>query len=582
MERIDQADMEPTDQGSLAFGPFRISRSERLLRRGDEVVPLAPKAVDTLIALAESQGRVLDKAVLMEKVWPDTFIEEGGLARNISMIRKTLGTDDAGNDYIETIPRRGYRFVAPVSKAQAEGAGVGSLAVLPLLNLSAAPMHEYFADGMTDALISTLMRIESLRVASRTSVMRYKGANKGLREVARELDVDRVLEGSVLLAGDRVRVAASLVRGDNEKHLWAGSYERDLSDVIALQSDLARTIAREVRVKLSEPERAMLTRVRVVNPEAYHEFLRGRFFWNQRTRESLCLAMECFRKAITFDPGDAPSHAGLAETYALLGSVGYDGMPPHAAMPAAREAALEALRLDPQLAEAHTALAIVKLLYDWDWEGAENELLVALEINPACLAAYQWRGELEMARARPEEAAAAFVRGIKLDPYSISCNMGLGWAYYFSRRFDQATLQFERTLEMAPHLPMALYGLGLTLHHNRQQEKAQQMLRQAENSSGGEPASITLLAITALLSGNAEGASIQLERLRAMTPHTYVPPVYFAFIHAMRNELDDAFNWLERAFDERSSYLIFLRLQPALHNLRADPRFFQLVRRIGQ
>lgn len=444
--------MRQTLQDEIGFGPFRISRSERLLRKGDEAVPLPPKAVDTLLVLAEAPGRVVAKKDLLDRVWPDTFVEEGGLARNISVLRKALGTDDAGKPFIETIPRRGYRFVAPVTVAGAESVTLRSLAAKP---------------------------------------------------------------------------------------------------------------------------------ARPVDSEASREYRQGREFWSLRTHESLVQALACFRSAIARDPEDAAAHAGLAETYAMLGSIGYDGMPPHAAMPNARQAALEALRLQPELAEGHSALGIVKLLYDWDFAGAEASLACALRFNPACLAAHQWQGELELAMARPERAGEAFARGIALDASSIPCQLGLGWSYYFARRYAEAIPQFRGTLELAPGLPMALYGLGLSFHHHGDFEQALGVVREAETSSGGEPASVMLLAVTATLLGNAAASSEQLQRLREMLPQRYVPPVYFAFIHAMRNELDDAFDWLERAFDERSSYLIFLRLQPALHNLRSDPRYFALVRRVG-
>lgn len=573
--------MPAPDQDSITFGPFWISRSERVLRRGDTVVPLPPKAVETLLVLAGEPGRVVEKADLMNRVWPDTFVEEGGLARNISLLRKTLGTDADGNAFIETIPRRGYRFTAPVTRPPSESAARPSLAVLPLRNLSPDPNNEYFADGMTDALIGSFLRIEALQVTSRTSAMRFKGASRPPREIAGELRVDFVLEGSVLLSGDRVRISACLLRGSDEHPLWSGAYERGLADVLALQSDVARDIAREIRVKLTAPERRKLQHSREVHPEAYQHYLRGRVHWNQRTRGGLRQALECFQQAITLDAGFAEAHAGIAETYVLLGSVGYDAMQPHASMPAAREAAQRALNLDPDLAEAHAALGVIHLLYDWDGVSAEERLRQALSLDPSCIAAHQWMGELFLARALPEAAAEAFSKGIALDAFSTPCNLGLGWAYYFSRRYDKAAEQFRLTLGLAPGLPMALYGLGLTCYHQRAFTEGFGVLRQAEESSGGEPASLMLLAATAALMGNRDTARAYLARMQEMSHHTYVPPVYFAFIHAISNDLDDAFNWLERAFDERSSYLVLLRVQPALHNLRADPRYFSLVRRVG-
>lgn len=578
--------MKPAVHCIWWFGPFRLSAAERLLRRGETPVPLPPKAVDTLVALLAAPGEVIEKRALIEQVWPDTFVEEGGLARNVSLLRKTLGTDKAGSEYIETIPRRGYRFVAPVRTAPEDAPEPAGLAVLPLRSLSPEPADDSFADGLTDALIGSLLRLGGPRVVSRTSVMRLKGSPLSLRELAGQLAVEFVVEGAVLLAGGRVRIGVTLLRGRDETQIWSGEYERELRDILALQSEIVGEITARIRERLpmQEPPPRLEPPVllRPVHPEAYQHYLRGRALWNQRTRESLSAALACFRQAIALDPEDAASYAGLAASYALLGSVGYDGMPPHAAMPAAREAALEALRLQSRLADAHAALGIVKLLYDWDLSGAEDSLRAALRYDAACLAAHQWQGELHLARAEPEQAGAAFTRGLALDPESTPCSLGTGWSYYFARRYPEAIAQFAHTLQCTPRLPMALYGKGLAHHHNREPEQAFAALRRAEAASGGEPASVALLAITAVLTGNAAAAEERRLQLLQMAAETYVPPIYLAFLHAMRNELDEAFSWLDRAYDERSSYLVFLRVQPALHNLRADPRFFKLLHRVGR
>lgn len=562
------------------FGPFRICPAERLLRRGEEVIPLPPKAIDTLLVLAANAGRAVEKMEIIQHVWPNTFVEEGGLARNISLLRKTLGDHD-GKAYIETIPRRGYRFIAPVTDLAAEPPSKRSIAVLPLTNLSPEPADEYFAAGMTEALISYFMKIEALRVCPRTTSALYKAASKPLREIARELQVDHVVEGSVLQANGRVRITASLIRSADETSLWSATYEKQLEDVIALQSDVARDIAREIRVTLSPPEAEMLRASRAVDPEAYQHYLRGRFFWNQRTRDSLIKARDYFQRAIRRDPTYAPAHAGLADTYALLGSIGYDVMPPHEAMPLARQSATTALETDSSLAEAHSALGLLKLVYDWDWQGAEQEFLTASALNPGYAAPWHWQGELFLSKAQPEQAMQAFQRAIELDPISTPGNLGLGWSYYFSRRFEQAVPQFERTLEIAPNLPMALYGLGLTYFHLRQELMGIDLFRRADLSTGGDAAAIMLLAVTSAFVGNRAESVRHLARLEEASTHIYVPAVYFAFVYAISNDLDHAFSWLDRAYEERSSYLIFLRMQPALHNLRVDPRYFELLRRIG-
>ena len=302
----------PSD--AYEFGPFRIDRTERVLRRGPHVISLAPKAVETLLALAASGGRVVEKEDLIRQVWPDTFVEEGGLARNISLLRKVLGKGPDDSDYIETVPRRGYRLVAHVRLVtHAPDAGDDlessrSLAVLPLANLSGDPAQDFFADGMTDELIGYFMKIEALRVCSRTSVMVYKGVNKPLRQIAQELGVHWVVEGAVRHSGGRVRISVRLMEGATEKHAWSETYENDLRDVLALQNTLARDIAREIRVKVASPERDRLGRPRPVNPEAYQDYLRGRYFLNKRTTGDLNRAREYFRGAIDKDPTYAPAH----------------------------------------------------------------------------------------------------------------------------------------------------------------------------------------------------------------------------------------------------------------------------------
>jgi TolB-like protein/Tfp pilus assembly protein PilF len=573
--------MKQPEKHLYEFGPFRIEQGERLLRRGTEVIPLAPKAIETLLVLASSGGRVVEKEELIQRVWPDTFVEEGGLARNISLLRRVLGDGTADHQYIETIPRRGYRFVAPVSEASQERAPAGSLAVLPLANLSNDPAQDFFADGMTDELISYLMKLEALRVSSRTSVMAYKGVSKPLRQIAQELDARWVVEGTVLHFAGRVRITARLIDGVTEKHLWAETYEKDMRDVLALQSAVAGDIARAIRVKVTSPEKAKLAQFRPVHPEAYQDYLRGRYFWNNRTADGLKRAREYFRQAIAKDPTYAPAHSGLADAYAVLGSTGYDVMPPREAMPLAKAAAANALQIDDALAEAHAALGYVTLVYDWDWRGAERALRRAIELNPGYASAHQWQGELLMGLNRPEEATQAFKRALDLDPLSIPCNLGLGWSYYFSHQYDLAIEQYRKTLEIAPNVPMALYGLGLSYHHKRLPEQGSVEFERALTFFQGEAAAVMLMGVAHALAGNRESALKDLAELHDLSRQKYVPAVYSAFIYVALNDLDHAFECLHKACDERSSYMIFLNVQPSMESLRSDPRYPDLIKRVG-
>ncbi len=387
--------MTPAQSQVLEFGLFRICPRERLLRRADEVIPLPPKAVDTLLALLSNAGRGVSKAELMDIVWPDAVVEEGGLARNISLIRKALGDLD-GKTYIQTIPRRGYRFIAPVGSPSTPAEARQSLAVLPLDSVSAAPGDDYFAEGMTEALITQLTRLDSLRVCPRTTSALYRIRSKPLREIARELKVELVVEGSVLHADGQVRITVRLVRAADEKPLWSGVYERLVQDVLRLQSEVARDIAREFRLQLTGAEEAMLDSARRVNPAAYTHYLKGRYFLNQRTRDSLVQARESFLQAIAQDPKEAPAHAGLAHAYAMLGSAGYDVLRPHDAMPLARDAAMRALALDSASAEALAALGLIKMAYEWDFAAAERHLRMAAKLEPGNSTLWRWMGELAL------------------------------------------------------------------------------------------------------------------------------------------------------------------------------------------
>jgi len=464
------------------FGAFHIDTVERLLFRGDEKIPLTPKAIDTLLALLENKGRVLDKDELLKMVWPDTFVEEGALARNVSALRKVLGNGADDFQYIETIPKRGYRFVAPVEDLTAPDdvevepeevenghkwpsraawliptallvllavlayprvmqimhgsfqPRVNSLAVLPLRSASNDAGQEYFTEGMTEELINTLAKIEPLRVISLTSAMTYRGTNKHLPQIAKELNVDAIVEGSVLRFENRVRIAVQLIEGSTERQLWAESYEQDLRDVLALQEQVASAIAGEVQLKLDKNR----AQPRQVNPEAYLACSYGRYYWNKRTPEGFQKGIEYFQRAVSKDPTYAPAFAGLADAYALLGSIGYDVLRPRQAMPKAKEAALEAVKLDNSLAEGHTALAYVRLSYDWDLPGAEREFKQAIRLNPSYATAHHWYAHYFLAKGHPEQALAEIRQAQVLDPLSLGIDNGLGWYLYHERRYDEA------------------------------------------------------------------------------------------------------------------------------------------------
>lgn len=562
------------------FGPFRIDVAERILRCGAEVISLPPKAVETLLVLLESGGQAIAKETLLDRVWPDTNVEEGSLTQNVSLLRKVLGERN-NQTWIDTIPKRGYRFAIPVTTIRDAVAHEPSLAVLPLDNLSSDLSQDYFAAGITDELISSLMEIDGLRVCSNTTSVAYKRVNKPLRQIARELDVDWVVEGSVLHFAGRVRITARLIDGRIEKHLWTGTYEKDMRDVLALQSEVTRDIAREIRLTIAKPEQSRLGKLRPVDGAAFDCYLRGRFFWNKRTRDGLQRAVRYFRQAIDLDPTYAPFHAGLADAYALLGGIGYDAMPPHEAMPLAKAAANNALQIDATLAEAHASLGYVKLSYDWDWSGAEKDFRRSIELNPSYSTSRLWYGHHLMVMRRPDEARKEFTRAVELDPLSVPCSIALGYSFYCARQFEEAIQQYRKTLEIAPEVPFAFYELSLAYSGRRSYEEAFAEAQRGYRYSGGEAAAAMLVGRSHALLGRRQEARGELARLERMMKETYVPSLYRACIYSALEEPDKAFDSLRKACDERCNSLIFMNIEPLLDNLRADPRFQTLSAQVG-
>jgi serine/threonine protein kinase/Tfp pilus assembly protein PilF len=453
---------------------------------------------------------------------------------------------------------------------------IESIAVLPLENLSHDPEQEYFADGMTDEMITTLSKIRALTVKSRTSTMQYKGAKKPLPQIARELGVDGVVEGSVLQAGGRVRISAKLIEATTDRLLWADSYDREPRDVLALQSEVAGAIANEIKIELTPQEQAGLAHAPLVNPAAHEAYLKGRFL-NWGTDQQRRKARESFEQAVSIDPNYAPAYAGLADYYwATL------ELPPRVARPKAREYALKALDLDPNLAQAHAALADIKFYADWDWAGAEKEFQRAIEINPSDAEAHRTYSVYLSLLGRSEEALAEIHRAQQLDPLStVLIQVDLGWAFYFARQFGAAVDQCQRALEFDPHSDNAYDCLGSAYLAQGRCDQAIAAFQSAVSLSGGDPARRVGLARAYALAGKKAEARNVLDELGQRAKSTYVPPYYLAILHAALGENEQAITWLEKAYRERDTYLPYLKVDEALDPLRPDPRFQELLRRVG-
>jgi TolB-like protein/Flp pilus assembly protein TadD len=451
-----------------------------------------------------------------------------------------------------------------------------SLAILPLANLSADPAQEYFADGMTEELTTELAQISGLRVISRTSTMRYKGSQKPLPEIAKELGVDAVIEGSVERSGDEVRISAQLINARNDTHLWARSYHRNLRDVLAMQSEVARAIAGEISVQLTPQEQARFERSRPVNTAAYEAYLRGLYHWNFHTPDEMQKAIVEYDRAIEIDPGYALAYVALSNTYHLL-PFNADA-PPQEAFPKAKEAALKAIGLDPQLGEAHSSLALVLGQYDWDWAAAEREHKRAIELSPNSPSALMYYAELLSLQGRHAEAIAMATRGRELDPVAGAVGLQLSRAYFHARQYDRAAQSFQQFLETNPHFwPLHLF-LGEVYAQKGEYAKALAEFHQAE---GPTLQARSLIGHVYAISGSKPEAEEILDELVLRSKSAYLPPTYIARICAGLGQKDEAIAWLKKGYTMRDSHMEFLAVDPTFDGLRSDPRFAELLRRMN-
>ena len=455
---------------------------------------------------------------------------------------------------------------------------IHSLAVLPFENLSGDVEQEYFADGMTAELITELARISSIRVISRTSIMRYKRLRKPLAEIARELGVDAVVEGEVLHSQSQVRVTAQLIDVATDRHLWAETYDRNLRDVVALQADVAQSIAKAIGTRVMPAEPGRLTSARRVGPEAYEDYLKGRFFFEKRTSEGTNRAVDYFQQAIRKDPGFAQAYAGLAKAYDILGT--YELLPPNESFPKVREAADKALELDSTLSEAYTARALASFMYEYDWNAAEQDFQHALRLNSNDALAHHWYAELLIGIGQPERAVTELERARELDPLSLPINGVLGRAYRDAHRYQESFDQCRKTVDLDPGFAMGHYCLGISNVALKRYAEAVTEMKLAY-ALGATPVDAYGLGYAYAMAGNRSDARAVIEKLKRSSGKSYVPAYYIASIYAALDEKNQAFAWLQRAYDQRDSQITYLLCDPFIDPLRSDPRFKALVRQVG-
>jgi len=627
---------QPGSSPVVRFADFDFDMRTGELRRNRTSLKLQPQPAKVLALLVSRPGEIVTRQDLAQQVWgSETFVDfEQGLNFAIRQIRSALEDDAEHPQFLETLPKRGYRFTASVigappsqieipapslapfpprrrlllryglafmtiaaaaltlaltldwghlrqrlSNRATSAPRIESLAVLPLHNLSHDPEQEYFSDGMTDELITELAKFGGLRVTSHTSVERYKDTRQPLPEIARELGVDAVVEGTVTRSGDRVRITAQLIDGRSDRHLWAESYERDLRDVLALQNEVSGDIAKEIQIKVTNPEKSPLASARPVSPEAHEAYLKGRYFWNKRSEEGVRKGIDYFEQATRIDPNYAVAYAGLAESYIVLN--GHRFLPPTQAFPKVHAAALKALELDESLAEAHSSLGSYRWEYEWDKSGAEKEFRRAIELNPSYATAHAWYAEELAALGRGDQALAEMERAREVDPLSLPVSVVAGWILYVERDNDQAIDQFQRTLELDSNFAIAHLYLGRAYVQKGNLEQAIVEAQTATRLSGSHPFYMAWLGYAYARAGNRNEALRILHQLKVISGKKYVASHDVAAIYVGLGEKSKAIAWLNKGYDEHSYTVLQLGVEPEFDSLRSDPRFQDLVQRVG-
>lgn len=614
----------PRSASVLRFGTFEFSPQSGELRKAGVRIKVQQQPLKLLEILMEHPGELVTREELRARISPTETFGDFDQAINIAIakLRGALGDAAETPRYIETLPRRGYRFIAQVTVVGAEQTAarpngqspapqffsfsrtwrlaglvlgvviavlgvwllrvrsrssplIHSLAVLPLESLSGDASQDYFADGMTDELITDLAQIRALRVISRTSMMAYKKSRRPLAEIARELKVDAVVEGTVLRSGDRIRITAQLIQVMDERHLWAHSYEGDVRDALALQNDVAHAIAEQIQVNVDPQALAALTNKKVVDPEAYEAYLKGRYFWNKRTSNGLRTAVAYFEQAIDRDPGYARAYSGLADSYALMGDWEYGVLAPGEAYPKAKAAAIHALELDSSLSEAHTSLAFAFDVFDWNWKSADQEYRRAIELNPGYATAHHWYACHLSELGRNSEAIAEIRKAESLDPLSLIIGADLAGILLVARQSDEAIAQSRKTVDMDPNFAVAHLELGQAFLQKRNYQEAIAEFQKASELSGGSIPSTANLAYAYAVSNQADRAMSILHELQSRSIHNASE---IALVYAGLGQQDEAMKWLEKAYAEHFNPSILMR--PAFDPLRSDRRFQDLMHRL--
>jgi TolB-like protein/DNA-binding winged helix-turn-helix (wHTH) protein/Tfp pilus assembly protein PilF len=608
-------------QGDFRIGEWLVQPQMNILQANGETKHVEPKAMQVLVYLSEHADQVVAKERLIGAVWAGTFVTDDVLTRCISELRKAFEDDPKNPQVIETIPRSGYRLVAAVQSSEVEPAAarrpagrwlialaamvsllllglalnvgnlrrrmfrsaspvpIHSLAVLPLANFSGDPDQEYFADGMTEELITDLAKIGALRVISRTSVMGYKGAHKPLPDIARELNVDAIIEGTVQRSGGRVRISAQLIEARADRHLWAESYERELRDVLALQGEVASAIAGQIRVKLTPQEHASIVGARTISPEAHEDYLQGLYFWNKLTEEDIKKSIARHERVIQLEPDYAPAYSALAFSHTLLASAEFS--PSRENYIQAKKLSQKAIELDQNLADAHAALGYVLCYGDWDWPAAEAEFKRANALEPNGEGGHGVYGLYLEDMGRFDEAISEMKKGLESDPLSVIGLVNLGALYGHAGQPEKALEQFRKAFEMDPKSAYGHSHLAWVYDLQGNHTQAVAEWREARRVSKNDPSVIAGLGHAYAVAGKSREAHEVLDELKQLSQGRYVSPYDVASVYVGLGDKEQALLWLEKAMGEHNDSLVSLKVDSQFTSLHTDPRFRELLRRIG-
>ena len=583
------------DSRIYEFKGFRLEAGQRRLLYQGQPVPVKPKILDLLLFLVEMRGQLVVKEDLMREIWPDSIVEENNITVSMSILRKTLGDDQLNHQFIETVPRRGYRFLAEVTEVSAEKPAanvprrpdtstesqdetIDSLAVFPSQMPGSDPNVEYLSEGITESIVNMLSRIPKLRVLACSTVFRFKGKDLDPQTVGFQLNVKAVMMIRVMRLGEKLIIRSELVKVSDGSQLWGEQYNRSPNDILAVQDEIAKAISESLKFKLTRQDQIRLTKQPTDKIEAFNLYLRGRYFWNKYNKEWVLKAIDAFKQAIEIDSNYALAYCGLADAYFRLSNVHFQ---PREVLPKAKEAALKAVEIDENLAEAHSSLALICVYYEHDWMRAEKEFRRALELDPYLVSAHQRYGSYLTFMGHFEQSLRHYETALELDPFSLQINMNIATTYYLRGEYDRAVKHLNRTMELEPNYMPTHFVLGCVYIQQKRWEEAIKEFQFIYKLDEEAYLAMGFMGHAHALAGQRAEAETMLNVLQEIAERKYVSPYAMLVIHLVLGPEERVFELLEQLYQEHNDWLVWLKVSPELRPLHDDPRFMNLLKRVG-